>query len=196
MKKTILVASPLLVLVAFVWLAHGQPNAIFNSGFGFTNESAGFVISSLDASGDLTLCLTNSGTNTVSATGITNVNSGTTTFAVSSAGAVTAAGALNLAGGFVGASTVSAAKTITGSNGFASYGTNNLTLAASSVGWTNTNAFNMIMTFTNGVSNLFFSNGAVGLFYKGVMNAGVYSQPMPPGSVVTNTATSAVIWQY
>ena len=92
------------------------------------------------------------------------------------------------------ASGIVASNTMTSSNGFASYGTYSWPLVTLQF-WTNTNAFSVTLTYTNGVTNLCFSNSTPAVLFRSVTNAGVYGQHMPPGSIVTNSAAGAVAWQ-
>jgi len=217
MKKTIFITMAAIALMcALVHNSASQPNAIWNSGFGFTNEINGYVVSSLDYTGLLTLASTNVATNVVGPSGYTNTVSGVvvgsrdnagniamgsaalTLTGTTSTNLVSSTGITNTVSGFVkfsvsGTGLLTASNTIVSSNGFANYGVFSNMLSGFTA-WTNTNTFDVAVTFTNGVTNLCYSN-SFGAMWRNTTNAGIYTQHMKPGTVITNASTSAVLWQ-
>jgi hypothetical protein len=100
-------------------------------------------------------------TNTIGATGQTNVNSGTNTYRLDNSGNATFAG------------------TVSGSNGFATLSTYHIPIFACA-GWTNTNVFDVTIDFPNGMTNLSMSNSTPALIFVGT-NSGCYSRRISKG---------------
>ena len=83
---------------------------------------------------------------------------------------------------------------VTATNGFASYNTYSNSLTGS-IGWTNTNAFNVYLVFTNGVTNVCLSN-LTSVLFRNVSST--VSTPIsliiPPGFIETNTSAGSVMY--
>jgi len=77
-------------------------------------------------------------------------------------------------------------------SGFASYATNYLA-GFTSTAWTNTNGFNVVVDFPNGVTNLVVSNGIPALLFGPASATSLYSRHLGVNYIVTNASATMAI---